>query len=289
MTAPSLRWRIGGRLLPACAAIALACGLQAPEKPAPTPSASPNVTTLPPAGYTLVWADEFDGTALNPGKWTAAVGPRRGYQMTPDAAQVQGGFLTITTYTGADGTQHSGFLTTEGHYQAVRGYFEARIKFSDSPGEWCAFWLYSPTNGIPLGDPADAGVEIDVVEHRVTDQGGWLALRDMVAMNLNWDGYGAAMKNAQKVTALPNGAPVQGTWHNYGVLWTAAGYTFYVDGMALWSSTQAISATGESVQLTCEVQGQSWAGNIPVAGYGSRDTSTTGMQVDYVHVWQAPQ
>jgi beta-glucanase (GH16 family) len=287
MTAPSVTWRIG--VLSACAALALACGLQPPEKPAPAPTSTPKTTTLPPAGYQLVWADEFDGSSLDPGKWTAAVGPRRGYQMTPDSVQVKGGLLTITTYTGTDGTQYSGFLTTEGHYNAARGYFEARIKFSDSPGEWCSFWLYSPTNGVPLGDPADAGVEIDVVEHRVTDQGGWVALRDMVAMNLNWDGYGASMKNAQRVTALPNGVPVQGTWHTYGVLWTSTGYAFFVDGMELWTSTQAVSAIGESIQLTCEVQGHTWAGNIPPAGYGSRDTSTTGMQVDYVHVWQASQ
>jgi len=285
--------RISGPLLPACAALALACGLQSQQKPAPAPAPAPaptpppTTTALPPAGYKLVWADEFDGSALDSGKWTASVGPRRGYQMTPDSAQVNAGLLTITTYTDASGTHHSGFLTTEGHYAMTRGYLEARIKFQDAPGEWCAFWLYSPTNGVPLGDPATAGVEIDAVEHRVTDQGGWTALRDMVAMNLNWDGYGANMKNAQKVTALPNGAPVQGAWHTYGVLWTTTGYTFYVDGVELWSSTQAVSAAPESIQLTCEVEGGTWAGDIPPNGYGSRATSTTGMQVDYVHVFQS--
>jgi beta-glucanase (GH16 family) len=285
-----MTWRIGGRLLAACATLALACGLQPPEKPAPAPAAAPPKTVqLPPAGYQLAWADEFDGSALDPQKWTAQVGPRRGYQMTPDSAQVKDGLLTITSYTAVDGTQHSAFITTEGHYQPTRGYFEARIKFQDAPGEWCSFWLFSPTNGVPLGDPADAGVEIDMVEHRVTDQGGWTALRDMVAMNLNWDGYGTHLKNAQKVTALPNGAPVQGAWHTYGVLWTASGYTFYVDSWELWTTTQAVSAVPEIIQLTCEIQGGTWAGDIPPGGYGTRSTSTTGMQVDYVRVWQAPQ
>jgi beta-glucanase (GH16 family) len=278
--------RVGG-LFPAWAALALACGLQPPEKPAPAPPAQPpQAVALPPPGYRLVWADEFDETALDPGKWTAGTGPRRGYQMTPGSAIVKGGLLTITSYTAPDGIQHTAFLTTEGHYTAAYGYFEARIKFQDAPGEWCAFWLYSPTNGVPLGDPANAGVEIDMVEHRVTDQGGWTALKDMVAMNLNWDGYGSQMKNANKVVPLPNGAPIQGTWHTYGVVWTPTSYTFYVDGLELWTTAAAVSRIPESIQLTCEIQDATWAGNIPTGGYGTRDTSTTGMQVDWVRVWQ---
>jgi beta-glucanase (GH16 family) len=268
------------------AALALACGLEAPQKTPTTPPPPPaQATTLPPAGYQLVWSDEFDGSALDSSRWTAESGPRRDFVMTPDAATVKNGLLTITTYT-QGGTHRSGFLSTRGHFETTYGYFEARIRFSDSPGEWCAFWLFSPTNGDPLGDPATAGTEIDMVEHRVTDQGGWTALRDMVALNLNWDGYGSNMKNRQRVTALPGNAPVQGAWHVYGVLWTASSYTFYVDGYALWTSTDAISRRTELIQLTCEVADHSWAGDVPTGGYGSRATSTTGMQVDWVRVWQ---
>ena len=267
------------------AALALGCGLLPPETPSATPA---QTAVLPPSGYELVWEDDFVGSTLDPGKWTAEVGPRREYEMTPDAARVQDGILSITTYTDGAGTHHSAFLTTEGHFQTALGYFEARIKFEDAPGEWCAFWIYSPTNGEPLGDPASAGVEIDVVEHRVTDQGGWTALRDMVAMNLNWDGYGSSMRNDQKVTGLPGSAPIQGAWRTFGVLWTATSYTFYVDGIVLWSETDAISRRPEVIQLTCEVQDASWAGDVPAGGYGSRATSTTGMQVDWVRVWQPP-
>jgi len=34
------------------------------------------------------------------------------------------------------------------------------------------------------------------------------------------------------------------------------------------------------------VDDHTWAGNIPAGGFGSRATSTTGMDVDYVRVWQ---
>lgn len=269
-------------------ALALACGLAPPEKtPAPAAPAAPTApaATLPPPGYVLAWSDEFDGTSLDRRKWTAESGTRREAVMTPDAVQVQGGLLTITTYTEA-GVHHTAFLTTQDGYLTTFGYVEARIRFDDSPGEWCAFWLYSPTNGQPLGDPATAGAEIDMVEHRVTDQSGWTALKDMIAMNLNWDGYGSSRQNRQRVVPIGGDAPVQGAWHTYGVLWTATSYTFYVDAVPLWTSTDAVSHAPESIQLTCEVQDQSWAGNVPPGGYGPRGASTTRMLVDWVRVWK---
>jgi beta-glucanase (GH16 family) len=279
----------------AALALALACGLAPPEQPAasesppppPPPPQSPGAAPpVPPAGYRLVWADEFDGNGLDPTRWTADTGKRRDAYDTPDAVTVADGLLTVTTST-EGGRHETGFLGTGALFQAERGYFEARIRFSDAPGSWCAFWLNADTNGKPIGDPAHAGVEIDVVEHRVTDQGGW-QLADHVALTLNWDGYGKAKKTNQKVTQLAGGAPVQDAWHTYGVVWTETGYTFYVDAAPLWSASGPVSARPESLYLTCEVDDGSWAGSIPAGGYGPRAESTTRMQVDWVRVWQAP-
>jgi len=296
-TASRSAWRPAcrsGLLLVACAVALGACGLLPPEQPPkpPTtpqpPAVPPPATTpaLPPAGYQLVWEDEFEGTALDTSKWTPQTGPRRDAQNTQDAVVVQGGVLRVTTYTEA-GVNKTAFLTTGGKLDATYGYFEARIRFQDAPGEWCAFWLQSPTNGTPLGDPARAGVEIDVVEHRVTDQGGW-QLADYVALNLNWDGYGPERQNRQLVTPVPNGAVLQGQWHTYGLLWTPTAYTFYVDAIPLWTISDAVSQRSETLQLTCEVEDASWAGFIPRGGYAERASSETGMQVDWVHVWQKP-
>jgi beta-glucanase (GH16 family) len=255
-----------------------------PGTPTVTPTA-PGGSPVPPLpGYQLAWEDEFQGTALDTSKWTAMTGPRRDAQNTQDAVAIHDDLLGITTFTEA-GVHKTAFLTTEGKFEATYGYFEARVKFQDAPGEWCAFWLQSPTNGQPMGDPARAGVEIDVVEHRVTDQGGW-QLADYVALNLNWDGYGPERQNRQRVTTVPGGAALQGQWHTYGLLWTPTGYTFYVDAIPLWTIAEAVSQRGESLQLTCEVDDGSWAGFVPKGGYGDRASSTTGMQVDWVRVWQ---
>jgi beta-glucanase (GH16 family) len=269
-------------------ALALGCGLEPPPKGEQTPppvSGDTSQHTLPPASYALVWQDEFDGGALDPRRWTPLSRTRLDSVATPQAVSVHDGELVLTTYT-QDGTHHTGFLTTTGLFQAQYGYFEARIRFQDAPGSWCAFWISDDSVGNPLGDPGKAGVEIDVVEHRATDQGGWDALKDMVALNLNWDGYDEHKKTLQKVTALPNGAPIQGNWHVYSVLWTETGYTFYVDGMQLWTQDSPVSHRPEDLRLTCEVDDGSWAGYVPKGGYGSRDQSTTRMEVDWVRVWQ---
>ncbi len=273
--------------LAALAAIALACGLETPPaQGAPQPDIPSGAKgPVPPAGYRLVWQDDFNGSALDASRWGAQSGPRLGSFMTPAAVSVAGGILTLTTYTDASGHE-TGFLSSEGRFTTTYGYFEARIRFQDSPGEWCSFWLLSPDNGKPLWDPATAGVEIDVVEHRVTDQGGWTALRDMVAVGLNWNGYAADRQIVNSVVNAPGNAPVQGEWHTYGVLWTDAGYTYYVDGSAVWSTSKAISKHSQHLMLTCEVDDGGWAGNVPAGGYGTRATSSTRMQVDWVRVWQ---
>jgi beta-glucanase (GH16 family) len=257
----------------------------APAAPAPPAPGQPGPTPTPTGPVrVLVWSDEFEGTALDPARWRVASGRRRDAVSTPDALAVRDGALHVTTYT-EGGVHRTGFIGTEGSFEATGGYFEARIRFRGAPGEWCAFWLLSPTIGVPVGDPARAGAEIDVIEHRVTDDGGW-DLRDHVAFNLNWDGYGPERRNAQRVTTLPGGARVNGEWHTYAVLWTESAYTFYVDDVPLWTTGEAVSRRSEWLQLTCEVDDASWAGFIPAAGYGTRDSSTTGMDVDWVRVWQ---
>ncbi len=278
----------GARRLALLGAVALACGLEPAPQQQQSGDGNTNHVALPPPGYQLVWSDEFQGAALDAGKWSALSGPRRGAVETPDTVSVANGLLTMTTYTDAAGVHHTGFVSSEGKFAARYGYFEARIRFHDAPGSWCAFWISAHSVDFG-GDPTTNGDEIDVVEHRVTDQSGWTELADMVALNVNWNGYGPDKQTAQLVAHLPDGSKVQGEWHTYGVLWTATGYTYYVDGMQIWQPDAPISQIPEDVRLTCEVQDASWAGYVPPGGYGSLATSTTRMDVDWVRVYQAPQ
>ncbi len=84
----------------------------------------------PPAGYQLVWQDDFKVPALDARKWLAYDKLRDSARLTPAAIAVGGGNLRISTYTD-NGVHHTGFLTTSGRYQPRFGYFEARIRFKN--------------------------------------------------------------------------------------------------------------------------------------------------------------
>lgn len=243
------------------------------------------------------WSDEFDGSGLDPTRWSyRATGIRLDGDLTPDAVSVGNGVLTIKTYTEA-GEHHSGMISTQRHgsagFEQTYGTFEARVKFHSSPGQWSAFWLQSPTIGSPLGDPASAGVETDIAEHRalcelVPSPATCAAGEDIsnrTQRALIWDGYGSDRKASVKLSD-PLAGLGNDSWHTFALRWTPTEMTFYYDGAAIWSTSGPISRRSQYIILSSEV-GRFFAGAIPAAGYGSRDTSSTNMQVDYVRVWAA--
>jgi len=245
----------------------------------------PDSISAPLLGYVLVWHDEFDRSVVDTSKWTVYTGPRRGAQNSPAAIAVANGILTITTFSD-DSSRLTGFIDTANKFHTCYGWIEARIEFESSPGEWGAFWLQSPTMGRPVNDVGVAGAEIDIVEHRAVDSAG-NDISNLYEMNLHWDGYGPHHKHAGgKGSPGPGSPSLQGNWHSYGLLWTEEDYTFYLDGVRQWSARSGVSHTAEFIRLTCEVQNGSWAGMIPVVGYGPLSKSRTRMEVDWVRVWQ---
>jgi beta-glucanase (GH16 family) len=258
-------------------------GQPLPDVPIPDPPADVGAPPFP--GYRLIWHDEFAGNRLDETKWNIEEQPNRDALAARDSVTVRDGLLRLTTFTDASGVHHTGIIETRSKLEATYGYFEARIHMREASGNWCAFWLYADTIGNPIGDPGTAGVEIDVIEHRFENRDRY-DLSNMIYMNLNWDGFGADWKKDGRLTALPGGAPIQDAWRTFAVLWTETGYVFYTDGVPLWKSSAALSHRSEYVYLSCEVKNNSWAGWIPPGGYGTRDASTTGMQVDWVRVWQ---
>jgi beta-glucanase (GH16 family) len=259
---------------------------------------APVAAAAPTSLDVLSWSDEFNGSSLDSTRWAhRASGPRHDGVLTPDAVSVGGGVLTIKTYT-EGGTHYSGMISTharggEGFEQAY-GYFEARIKFHNRPGQWSSFWLQSRTIANPIGDPASAGVEMDIVEHRArcveapapTPPATCSAssdITDRAQQALIWDGYGPESKSSVKLTD-PLAGLGNDSWHTWALRWTPTELTFYYDDTPTWTMTRPISRQAQYVILSSEV-GEFFAGTIPASGYGTRATSTTNMQVDYVRAY----
>ena len=240
----------------------------------------------------MVWSDHFTGTSLDssnwsinePGAWDG--GTNGGFINSAKSVAVNNG-LTITTYTDpSSGTNYSSVLGTQGNHAFTYGYFEARMQVNGAAGVWSAFWLQSPTNGTPVGNPAAAGAEIDVAEYRVTD--GDTDMSHGINTAVHWDGYGADAQSTSHfqgpLTGLSNS-----TWHTYGLLWTPTAYTFYMDDNVVRTVTVGVSQAPEYLLLSAEAQDNFWAGNIPAGGYGSLANSTTSLVVSSINVYALPE
>ncbi|MET0263035.1 MAG: family 16 glycosylhydrolase, partial [Rariglobus sp.] len=172
------------------------------------------------------------------------------------------------------------------------GYMEARILFSNAPGNWSAFWMFASTVGA-AGDPRLAGVEMDIVEHRAADWYG-TDISDKVNSAIHWDGYGANHK--AKGSGL-QGSGLDGTFHIYSMEWTPDFTKFFIDGVntfTVYNSTVTnpappeapVSRRSQYFMLSTEILNANWAGSIPAGGFGSKTTSDSQMIVDYVRVYQ---
>ncbi|GAB4376642.1 MAG: glycoside hydrolase family 16 protein [Elainellaceae cyanobacterium] len=230
----------------------------------------------PPPGYKLTWADEFDGETLDRTRWNyRSLGTRRDALNVPAAVSVADGYLTITTYT-ERGIHFTGMVGTRDIFEQTYGYWEARIDFNGTPGMWSAFWLQSPTMGELIGQPAIAGTEIDIQEHRSV-------VEHLIHSAVHWDGYQEHHQMVSQITKRPTLS--NSGFHVYGLEWTPTHYRFYDDGELLWTLPKPISQRSQYIILSSEVENNPfWAGTILPGGYGSRQDSTTTMRVDWVRV-----
>jgi autotransporter-associated beta strand protein len=246
------------------------------------PALKQHVHAAPPAGYYLVWSDEFNGSSLDTTKWDYwLAGARRDAVNVSSAVAVGGGNLTITTYT-TNNVNYTGMIATDGKFRTKFGYWEASIDWSDSPGMWSAYWMQSPTMGADISDPVTSGSEIDIAEHRLIDSSS-NNIANQVQVNLHWNGYGASHVSQGSGNV---GSSLNSGFHTYGFKWTAGSYDFSIDGASKWTGgSSPVSRSTEWMILSSEVQDGSWAGSIPAGGYGNLGTSTTKMTVDYVRYY----
>lgn len=260
----------------------------APTAPPPLP---PDVSF--PATR-LVFADEFNGPAGSTpdgAKWTAEVGTGQNnelqyYTANRNAFHDGAGSLVLearrettagSSCPGGPCQYTSGRINTAGKFTVAYGRIEARIKVSDTPGLWPAFWLLGadfPTAGWP------ASGEIDVMEHlgRIPDT---VYSTVHAPAYFGGGGIGAPLTRA--------GTNFASAFHTYAVEWNAAGMRFLVDGTAFLTLTKAeVEATrGPWVfdhpffLILNNAVGGDWPG--PPTG---ATVLPQRMSIDYVRVYQ---
>lgn len=254
--------------------------LSVPARSAPPPSEPPGAH-LP--GWRLVWADEFDGTAVDRSRWNVRDGEARDIDLgcnvdDPANVAVAGGVLTLRVQRrvvacGSQLRQYTeGYLDTIGRAAFRYGRFEVRAQAPGGPatsqGLWPAFWLRA--------DDAGKG-EIDVVEL----PGG--AAHHRAATQAIFYDY-TPVKQDQR-WPFPTGHPGDG-FHTYTTEWEPGVIRWYVDGRQVWQRDRSTTPWFDEVfakpyNLRLNVQVGGWLG-----APGPATRFPADFRVDYVRVWQ---
>jgi len=183
-----------------------------------------------PAGWKLLWHDEFDGSTLDATKWSFVAGGNgfgngelEYYTARQKNVHLENGMLVIQavkeSYTGADGVQRgytSGRIHTQGKFSQCYGRFEARIKIPAGQGIWPAFWMMGDTSA----NWPDRG-EIDIMENIGKEPG-------TVHGTIHGPGYSGS-KGIGSPFTLPAGRRFSDDFHIYAVEWEPNSIRWYVD------------------------------------------------------------
>lgn len=249
----------------------------------------PEIAT--PAGYQLVWQDEFNestnGLPLESKWWYETAEPgwvnnelqtyiagRKGDIVTAD---VSDGTLKIRAIKVADRVYSARVNTTEGW---TYGYFEARLKLPEGKGTWPAYWMM-PTvwSGWPDGG------EIDIMEHVG-------CVPTEVSSSIHCKEYYHAI-GTQK-TAARKIKTVMEEFHIYALEWTEEYIKTYVDGELLFEYNPDKYPAGRNERTwpfnkPFEIKlnlawGGDWGGM-----YGVDESCLPATyEIDYVRVFQKP-
>lgn len=194
--------------------------------------------SLAPAGYSLVWNDEFKGRTIDNAKWRTNQPRMTAYDGVGNfnegtVRSVGNGRLLMTAYKNPDTANYNGktylttnSITTENRMSFKYGYLEVKAKVPYKAGCWPSLWLRSPNaTQTDLTGKDGYNMEVDIIEpFGYTDQNG-STIHETNKSN-DSDHCQAAVGNYK----FKNAENLANEYHIYGFLWTADEMKFYIDG-----------------------------------------------------------
>ena len=206
-----------------------------------------------------VWADEFDGDALDQTRWTPAADcggggndERQCYDAGPDTVSVKGGVLRLTIikrktrglanpWAGPTGPMKagdyaSGKIVTQGKASWLYGRIEARARVPGGQGVWPAIWMMpelSTYGGWPKSGEIDILETVNLGAPCQPCEGG-SENRVFGTIHFAADAAGAH-RQAGGNTVMPSSPD---GFHVYAVEWTPEAIAWSVDGQEYARATQ---------------------------------------------------
>ena len=258
------------------------------------------ILVFPQCG-SLVWSDEFNGSAVDGTKWNVDVGNGcpslcgwgtgeiENYTNSTNNVSVAGGFLTLEARN-ASGAYTSGRLNSNGKYSFKYGRLEMRAKLPEGTGLWPAFWML-PQMATP--NWPNTG-EIDIMENR-----GDQPYSSSATLHYGNPQPGQYDGSTKTLTAAEG--KFSDNFHTFAVDWRAGQIDFYIDGVLFKSESNAPTNT---LSGCCTGNAWPWDANpfyiILNLAVGGPGTAFTGNQatnfglsgkflIDYVRVYSSAQ
>jgi len=247
--------------------------------------ASSPLIAAPPAGWQLVFSDEFEGQTLNTDKWSTTMdfpgthGPRYhnefylSYTLDEDVVLSDGTLHLRTEHKVVSGSEpmglfdySQGLVTTRDKFNFTYGYVEIRAKYPGGKGLWPCFWLMPQ-------DENSWPPEFDIAEyyggqHKMHHGLAYGTMRETL-----WDSSG------DTETDFVN------DWHTIGLEWTAGRAVWYVDGVARKTVTaDYVPNVPMYVLLSNSISSRLGPSGEP----DEKTVFPNDFQIDYIRIYQAP-
>lgn len=259
--------------------------VQVGESTGPIDGEDGYITPLSYDGMTLIWQDEFNGSALNEGDWNYEIGTgSNGWgnnelqYYRKENTSVSDGFLTIEakqqSFEGRSYT--SSRLTTQNKFDFKYGRVDIRAVLPMGQGIWPALWMLGD-NFSSVGWPSCG--EVDIMEMI----GGGEGKDDTTHGTIHWDNNGS-YANFGGSKRLVNGI-FNEKFYVFTIIWDATKITWFLND----EQFHVVDITPGNLS---EFQNEFFfIFNVAVGGNwpGSPNSSTSfpqKMVVDYVRVFQ---